>query len=167
MPNDIYKLTQTFLSKVMPLEELARELVRSGGGTVALAHGCFDLLHIGHIRYLEAAERLGDTLIVTVTSDHFVNKGPGRPLFSEQIRAEVIAALRCTDYVAINDAPSAVQAIRLLRPSVFVKGPECRTLVTPGLLAEDQAIREVGGTMAYTDGEVWSSTEIMRRVMQL
>lgn len=154
-----------FLSKAMPIEDLVDELDRSGRGRVVLCHGVFDILHIGHIRYLEAAERMGDTLAVTITADRFVNKGAGRPFFPQNLRAEAIAALRCTDYVAVNDGPSAVAAIRLIKPNIFVKGPECRTHKTPGLLAEEEAVLKTGGMMAYTDGEIWSSSEIARKVL--
>ena len=80
---------------------------------VVLAHGCFDLLHIGHIRHFQAAKRLGGTLVVTVTPDRFVNKGPRRPLFTEHLRAEAIAALECVNFVAINEWSSAVETICL------------------------------------------------------
>src|SRR5580658_5352043 len=93
--------------KVRTIEELAAiaHHQRSVGMTVVQAHGTFDLLHLGHVRHLEAARRFGDVLIVTVTADRFVNKGPGRPVFSEGLRAEMLAALEYVDWVAINPAP--------------------------------------------------------------
>ena len=80
------------------------------------AHGTFDLLHLGHVRHLEAARKLGDVLIVTVTADRFVNKGPGRPVFNAELRAEMLATLEYVDWVAINDAADAVSAIERIRP---------------------------------------------------
>src|SRR5215475_7180755 len=92
--------------KVRTVEELARvlELARSMGQTVVQAHGTFDLLHIGHVRHLEAARELGDVLVVTLTADRHVNKGPGRPAFGEWLRAEMLATLAYVDWVAINDS---------------------------------------------------------------
>ena len=89
--------------KLMTVSALAETLAaaRAGGRRVVQCHGCFDLLHIGHIRYLQKAAKLGDLLVVTVTPDRFVNKGPHRPAFPEALRAETLAALDCVDFVAI------------------------------------------------------------------
>ena len=94
------------------------------GKKVILCHGVFDLLHIGHIRHFEEAKKRGDILAVTTTPDHFVNKGPGRPVFNEGLRAEAIASLDCVDYVAINQWPTAVETIHLLSPDYYVKGSD-------------------------------------------
>ena len=85
-------------------------------------------LHIGHVRHFEQARELGDVLVVTLTPDRFVNKGVGRPAFTETLRAEFLASLGCVDYVAVNRWPTAVETIRLLRPAVFAKGSEFRGL---------------------------------------
>lgn len=146
---------------------LIRMIEELPSGCWTLCHGCFDVLHIGHIRHLQAAKRLAPErthLIVTVTLDGFVNKGPDRPLFTAALRAEALAALECVDYVAINKWPTAVEAIQMLRPSVYVKGPECRTRQSEGLLKEITAVKAVGGRIAFTDDEVWSSTELIRRL---
>lgn len=142
---------------------IASEL-RADGSRVVLAHGCFDICHPGHVKHLQSARRLGDVLIVTVTADEFVNKGPGRPAFAAQLRCEALSALSCVDYVAISAAPTAAAAIRAIRPHVYVKGPECRSLTTPGLEAEIEAVCAVGGEVAYTDDVLFSSTEILRRL---
>ena len=98
--------------KIKSLDELALLLAdrQNKGSKVVLAHGVFDLLHIGHIRHLEAAANEGDFLIVTLTADKFVNKGPDRPVFSELLRAEAVAALECVDLVSINYALTAENA---------------------------------------------------------
>ena len=93
---------------------------RAAGRRVVLAHGTFDLLHLGHVRYLEEARRQGDVLVVTVTADQFVNKGPGRPVFLAELRAEMLAALSCVEIVAVNQAPTAVNVIECLKPDVYV-----------------------------------------------
>ena len=103
--------------KIKPLPELATTLagLRGQGRKVVHCHGVFDLLHVGHLRYFEEAKGFGDVLVVTLTTDKHVNKGPHRPAFTEQLRAEVLAALECVDFVAINPTPTAVEAIRLLK----------------------------------------------------
>ena len=115
------------VAKIFPLEIIAERLaaLRATGKTIVQCHGCFDLMHIGHIKHLQAAKRMGDTLVVTVTADEYVAKGEGRPVFGEFLRAEALAALECVDFVAINHRPTAVEAIRLVRPHYYVKGQVC------------------------------------------
>src|ERR1700731_4872002 len=110
--------------KVRTLAEVAAacEQARRAGQTVVQAHGTFDLLHLGHVRHLEAARALGDVLVVTITADRFVNKGPGRPVFTESLRAEMLAALQFVTYVAIAEAPDAIAAIEAIRPRIYAKG---------------------------------------------
>ena len=114
--------------KVQSLDELAAvsQALRAEGRRVVLCHGVFDLLHLGHMRHFEAARTHGDVLIVTVTPDRFVAKGPGRPAFNERLRAETIAALECVDYVAVNQWPTAVETIATLAPHVYAKGDDYR-----------------------------------------
>ena len=126
-----------------------------------LCHGCFDMQHIGHLRHLRAARLMGDLLVVTITPDHFVNKGSGRPLFPELMRAEVVAALKCVDWVAVNRWPTAVEAIRLLRPAVFVKGGQYRNEIAGPITAERYAVDSVGGRLEFTDEVVHSSTAVI------
>lgn len=130
------------------------------------SHGVFDLLHPGHIRHFEAARRHGDVLVVTLTPDHFVAKGPGRPVFNERLRAESVAALECVDYVAINRWPTAVETINLLRPNVYCKGSDYENRdsdLTGGILLEEQAILEAGGRIEFTSDITFSSTELLNQ----
>ena len=115
-------------SKIKDIDNLTSllEEIRTNGDTVVLCHGVFDLLHIGHIRHFEEARRFGDRLVVTITPDRYVNKGPTRPIFTDVIRAEAIAALDSVDYVAINNWPTAVELINLLKPNYYVKGSDYR-----------------------------------------
>src|SRR5689334_4506620 len=117
--------------------ELTRHLdaERAAGRTIVLANGCFDLVHVGHVRYLEAAKREGDVLVVAINSDASVrrNKGEGRPLVPEGERAEVLAALRCVDYVTDVGETTADELIRALRPNVHAKGTEWRADNVPEL----------------------------------
>lgn len=127
--------------------------------TIVQCHGCFDLLHIGHIRHFQAAKAAGDYLIVTVTPDRFVNKGPGRPRFSEAQRMEAVKALACVDEVRLTDAPTAADAIRAIRPAVFAKGPDYSDANLDA--GERDAIAEVGGRLLITDTQKWSSTALL------
>src|SRR6202007_208125 len=129
--------------------------------------GTFDLLHLGHVRHLEAARKLGDRLVVTITADRYVNKGPGRPAFSEQVRAEQIGALRCVDYVAISDYPSAEAAITGVRPAVYVKGHDYADAAGDPhstLAAERAAVEAVGGRLHLTDELAFSSTRVLHEL---
>jgi rfaE bifunctional protein nucleotidyltransferase chain/domain len=121
---------------------------------IVLAVGCFDLLHAGHVKHLEAAKALGDILVVSVTSDSHVNKGPLRPLFPQSTRREMVAALRCVDRAIISD--SAEQAIRNIKPDVYVKGSEYQ-----GKLPEQDLVESLGGRVVFTNTPVYSSTKIM------
>ena len=112
--------------KINSLSEIAAAVKREkyAGKCLVHCHGVFDLIHPGHIRHLETAKKEGDILVVTVTADRFVNKGPGRPVFNQDLRAESLAALECVDYVAVNDSATAVEPIQQLQPDVYVKGAE-------------------------------------------
>ena len=108
-------------SKILTVGEIAAQAqkFRAAGLVVVQAHGTFDLLHLGHVRHLEAARALGNVLVVTITADRFVNKGPGRPVFTEALRAEMLAALHFVTYVAIAEAPDAISAIEAIKPDIY------------------------------------------------
>ncbi len=152
--------------KILSFAELSRWGSARDNARVVHAHGVFDLLHIGHIRHLERARALGDHLVVTVTPDRFVNKGPDRPVFTERLRAEAIAALDCVDYVAVNLWPTAVETIRGLRPDVYVKGSEYTEAdddVTGGIALERAAVESCGGRLEFTDEVTFSSSNLLNR----
>jgi rfaE bifunctional protein nucleotidyltransferase chain/domain len=156
--------------KIKSLETLADRLAveRSQNKKVVLCHGVFDLLHVGHIRYLEQARQMGDVLCVTVTPDCYVDKGPHRPAFTELLRAEVLASLDCVDHVAINQWPTAEETLRLLKPSVYVKGSEFKDLhsdMTGKISKEAEVVREVGGQLAFTEDIIFSSTNLINRYL--
>lgn len=127
-----------------------------------LAHGCFDLLHLGHIRHLVEARKLGDRLVVSVTSDRYVNKGKGRPHFTEAERAEALSALSCVDDVKINDSPDAVLMIEHVKPAFYVKGIDYSEIRDDAALArEGAAVAACGGEVVFTSTRKWSSTELL------
>lgn len=158
----------TARAKILDLDVLVviAAQARSEGRRIVQSHGVFDLLHVGHIRHFEQAKALGDVLIVTLTPDEYVNKGPGRPAFPHQLRAEAVAALVAVDYVAINRWPQATEAIKMLRPHVYAKGQDYRTAgqdITGGIVPETDAVHSVGGSIQFTDDITFSSSELLNR----
>lgn len=152
--------------KIIDLREMGKRSrqLRTEGKRVVLCHGTFDLMHAGHIRYLQRAKQEGDVLLVTVTADAYVNKGPGRPVFSEQLRAENLAALACVDFVAVNHAVSAVEALNEIRPNIYAKGGEYRSHgddVTGNIALEQEAVEVHGGHIFYTDEITFSSSNLL------
>lgn len=152
--------------KVFDLENLSIELERqrSLGHKVVLCHGTFDLLHAGHIRHLRQAKSYGEVLVVTITGNAFVVKGPDRPVFDEHIRADSIAALECVDFVAINQALTAINVIEAFRPDVYVKGGEYEHAsddVTGNIAHETHAVRAYGGEVCYTHEVTFSSSSLL------
>jgi cytidyltransferase-like protein len=163
---------ETTSNKIKKLDDLAKTLaaLQEAGKKIVYCHGVFDLLHIGHIKHLEAARKLGEVLVVTLTPDRFVNQGPHRPAFPDRLRAEAIAALVCVDFVAINEWPTAVEAIALLRPAFYVKGvPQAGAggVRNPGLEAEEKAVRAAGGKLVLTDEESFSASALINRFMDV
>lgn len=157
-------------TKVAELQALGKLLSesRDGNKKVVLCHGVFDPLHIGHIRHFEHAKKMGDILVVTVTPDKYVNKGPHRPAFSEDLRVEAIAALDCVDYASVNSWPTAENTIRLLRPDYYVKGSEYQATEkdhTGGIVSERSAIDSVGGQIAFTEDITFSASTLVNRYL--
>lgn len=154
--------------KIRDLDDLACTLrtLRASGKRIVHSHGVFDLLHLGHIRHFEQAKRMGDVLVVTLTPDEHVNKGPHRPAFPQEVRAEAVAALGVVDYVAVNRWPLAVEAILLLKPDVYVKGSDYEVAandITGGITDETEAARRVGGQVRFTNDVVYSSSHLLNR----
>jgi len=140
--------------------------LKSQDKTVGLCHGGFDLLHPGHIKHFESAKKLCDILIVSITSDKFVKfrKGSERPIFPSRLRAYMTASIRFVDYVVISNFKSGVKVIKRLKPSFYIKGPDFIKKITPGITAEREAIKSVGGEIKYTDDLKLSTTEIIEYI---
>ena len=148
-------------SKIIPLIDLLKLRPQMPGRVICLAHGCFDLLHYGHIEHLRQAKALGDYLVVTITADQFVIKGPGRPAFTQEQRAAHLAALEMVDCVAVVDDPTALPAIEMLRPDIYCKGPDYEGR-EDGVFAQEKAlVQSFGGRMVFTSGETSSSSAIL------
>ncbi len=148
-------MPRTFEDKIKTLDELETtcRALRAEGKHIVHCHGVFDLMHPGHVRHFEAARAEGDILVVTVTPDRFVNKGPGRPVFNERLRSETVAALGSVAFVAVTESPSAEDVIRRLRPSVYVKGSDyadAKDDLTGKIADERRAVEQVGGRIHFT-----------------
>jgi D-glycero-beta-D-manno-heptose 1-phosphate adenylyltransferase len=136
---------------------------RAQGLTVALANGVFDLLHVGHVRYLEAAKLLADRLVVAVNSDASTRayKGPNRPVIPESERAELLRALRCTDLVLLFEETDVRTVIRALKPDVHVKGTD----YTPESIPERAEVEAYGGRVAVAgDPKNHSTTALISKI---
>ncbi len=155
--------------KIVELDELvsAVQAARAAGKTIVQCHGCFDIVHPGHIRYLEFARQQGDVLVVSLTGDSDISKDDHRPYIPQELRAENLAALMFVDYVYIDPNPTAEDVLARLKPDVYVKGREYERSTDPDFLAEKSVVEEYGGRIIFSSGEiVFSSTELIERIPQ-
>src|ERR671917_143785 len=162
-PNE--KLRAEAASRIVDRNRLIARvaIARKGGARIVFANGCFDLLHVGHVRYLEAARALGDLLVVGVNSDEQVRllKGEGRPLVAERERAEVVASLRAVDYVTVFHEPTVTELLLSLRPDIHAKGTD----YTEESVPERDVVRSYGGRVQIVgDPKDHSSTEMLKDV---
>lgn len=156
-----------FQDKIVEHDRLlaAVSQARASGKRIVQCHGCFDIVHPGHIRYLEFARQQGDVLIVSLTGDMDVGKGDNRPYIPQEFRAENLAAIMFVDYVYVNPHPSARELLEEVRPDVYVKGKEYEGSTDPGFVSEKQVVERHGGRIIYSSGEVvFSSTQLISRM---
>jgi D-glycero-beta-D-manno-heptose 1-phosphate adenylyltransferase len=153
----------------MPAEILSRERLlqavnhdRAAGRSIAFANGCFDLLHVGHVRYLQAAAAEGDRLVVAINDDEAAaSKGPGRPILTAAVRAELIAALRGVAYVTIFPEATVTPLLLLLKPDVHCKGTDYTVDTVP----ERETVRSYGGRIAIVgDPKDHSTRDLLARI---
>ena len=143
--------------------EVAVQTDRAAGRTVAFANGCFDVLHVGHVRYLADSKAQADRLVVAINDDGSVSglKGPGRPILSGADRAEMVAALESVDYVVLFSDPDVNRLLRLLQPDVHCKGTD----YTPDTVPERDTVRAYGGRIAIVgDPKDHSTRELLRKI---
>ena len=134
------------------------------GRSVVLANGCFDILHVGHVRYLEGARKLGDTLVVAINSDRSVRalKGEGRPILNETERVALVSALRCVDHVVVFDETDVTRVLNVLRPSVHAKGTDYTEETVP----ERNQVLAYGGQVRITgDPKDHSTRDVIRKIL--
>jgi rfaE bifunctional protein nucleotidyltransferase chain/domain len=148
--------------KLRTLEELPS---LAAGKKIVLANGCFDILHVGHVRYLEGARRLGDALVVAINSDRSVRalKGPGRPILNEKERSALVSALRCVDHVVVFDEPDVTRVLDTLRPAIHAKGTDYTEATVP----EREKVLAYGGQVRITgDPKDHSTKDVIRRIQE-
>jgi len=136
---------------------------KAGGSRIVLANGCFDILHAGHVRYLEGARALGDVLVVGINSDEQVArlKGAGRPILPERERAELVASLQAVDLVTIFPEPTVTELLLAIKPDVHAKGTDYTEETVP----ERDVVRSFGGRVAIVgDPKDHSTSEILKKV---
>jgi len=153
------------MAEILSRNELASRIAadRAAGLSIAFANGAFDVLHVGHIRYLQGARRQADRLIVAVNSDASIRglKGPSRPILPAVDRAELVAALRAVDYVVIFDEPTVTPLLELLQPDVHCKGTDYTVDTVP----ERETVRAYGGRIAIVgDPKDHSTTDLLSRL---
>jgi rfaE bifunctional protein nucleotidyltransferase chain/domain len=142
--------------------------MRLDGKTIGLCHGVFDLLHPGHLRHFAKAKELVDILVVSITADQFVNKGPGRPAFSQQLRSEALANLISVDFVVVTPYSTAVEVISSIKPTFYIKGNDYaqeKSDATGNISIEKQTIEKFGGQIVFTEEIVFSSSELINKFL--
>jgi D-glycero-beta-D-manno-heptose 1-phosphate adenylyltransferase len=147
--------------KLRRLEELP-DLLQ--GKNVVLANGCFDILHVGHLRYLQGARALGDVLVVAINSDKSMRsiKDSGRPILGQDERVELVSALRCVDYVVLFDEPAVSRVLDVLRPAIHAKGTDYTEQTVP----ERDQVLSYGGEVRITgDSKEHSTRDIIERIV--
>ena len=157
-----------FKNKIINLNQLEYVIkeIKKKKKKVVLCHGVFDLLHIGHIKHFESAKKNGDILVVTITADEYVEKGPNRPHFNTTLRAEALSSIGIIDYVSINYSHSSSEMIKKLRPNVYFKGIEYKNEkadLTGMIKNEKLAIKSVGGRILYSNNETFSSSNLLNK----
>lgn len=156
-------------AKIVGRAELVarRADARERGARVVLCHGCFDIVHPGHVRHLRQARSMGDILVVSITGDAQINKGAGRPLIPQELRAENLAALDIVDIVHIDPNPTALDLLRDVAPDVYIKGREYESNGDPRFQAEREAVESAGGRVVFSSGDVvFSSTALISSLEQ-
>tara|TARA_B110000971_G_scaffold216158_1_gene250737 strand:- start:1909 stop:3432 length:1524 start_codon:yes stop_codon:yes gene_type:complete len=155
--------------KIIELEDLKKIIkkLKNNKKKIVLCHGVFDLLHVGHIKYFEEAKLNGDKLIVSVTSDEYVNKGPNRPAFNSHQRLEAIQALEVVDYVVLSKFSTAINIIKEIKPDVYCKGPDYKDSkkdITGEIKNEIKNVKLIGGKTIFTSGATFSSSKLINQL---
>lgn len=160
------------MKKVVTKEEF-REIrigLKQNNNKIILCHGVFDLIHPGHILHFEEAKSLGEVLVVSITSENYVRKGPGRPYFNDELRLKFLSALECIDYVLLSEGYTVDDIIEVVEPDLYVKGQEYANAeddITGKISEEAELVQKHGGELYYTQGEVFSSTKLLNNEFSL
>ncbi len=159
-------------TKIVTKEQFAtlRQSFGEENKIVVHCHGVFDLIHPGHIIHLEEAKKMGDILVVSITASSYVQKGPDRPYFNDELRLMSLAALEMVDYVLLSEAITALEIINIIQPDLYIKGKEYAVSendVTANIDKEAAAVKGYGGKIAFTEGAIFSSTKLLNSSFSL
>jgi len=154
------------MKKIFQIDQLIKKikLEKRKNKKIIHCHGVFDLIHVGHIKHFQEAKKIGDFLIVSITSDNYVNKGSGRPIFNKNLRAEVLSSLECIDAVYINHYTTSEKLISLIKPDIYFKGPDYKDAKkdkTKNILKEISSVKKYGGKIAYSNDVTFSSSNLI------
>lgn len=153
-------------NKILSFSQLEKKIqnLKLRNKKIVLCHGVFDLLHIGHIKHFEEAKNFGDTLVVTITPDEYVNKGFNRPAFNTNLRLEALAALEIIDFISINKWRDAENTIKVLKPNIYCKGPDYKNSkddLTGKIISEKEAAKKVKAKIKFTQDITFSSSNLI------
>jgi len=146
------------------------QILKNQKKKIVLCHGVFDLVHLGHIKHFDEAKSKGDVLVVSVTSNKYVQKGPGRPFFDEIKRVEFLSHLKMVDYLFISNSKNALQSIKKVKPDIYCKGPDYKNNdndITGQIEIEKKMVKKFGGKISYTDDETFSSSKLINQTDML
>lgn len=151
------------MEKIIKLNDLSPIIkkLKKNKNKIILCHGVFDLLHVGHIKHLKKAKELGDKLIVTITADKYVNKGPGKPVFNQELRAEALSSIQCVDYVSINENATAIKPLSIIKPNIYCKGKDYKNSkddISGQIKNELAVLKKNKGKVLYTHELTFSSS---------
>lgn len=155
--------------KILSTEEIKKTIIqkRKKKLKIGLCHGAFDLIHLGHLNHFKEAKKSVDVLIVSVTSDNFIHKGPGRPFFDQNQRMETISFIEVVDYVVLSESESALKIINLVKPDIYFKGPDYRDNtrdLTNKIKKENRLVKKNNGYTIYTKSKKYSSTVLINKI---
>ncbi len=157
------------MGKIISKDDLKEiENLKNSGKKIILCHGVFDLVHPGHIIHFQEAKKMGDILVVSITSAKYVRKGPGRPYFNDELRMKFLAAIDCVDFVMLSEGYTVDDIIQALEPDLYVKGKEYAKAeddITGMIDSETELVRKHGGDIAFTSGQVFSSTKLINHAL--
>ena len=155
MKNKIFRL-DILKNKILKLKKQNKKIV--------ICHGVFDVLHVGHIKHFTEAKKEGDILIISVTSDKYVNKGTNRPLFNQNLRMEMLASLALVDFVVLSDFKNATKTISAFKPNFYVKGQDYNNEkrdTSKNIIIERKLVERFGGKLIITNQQSFSSSKII------
>lgn len=159
------------MGRIVTKEEYRKEIkdkLKQEHKTVALCHGVFDLVHPGHIIHFKQAKSMGDVLVVSVTSEEYVRKGPGRPYFNDEMRMKFLEAIECIDYVMLSEGYTVDDIVEAVEPDIYVKGEEYKKPkddITGKISEEQELVERHGGKIQFTGGQVFSSTRLINNAL--